>query len=313
VIRFVYRRLLTLLPVLLIIVFISFLLVNVMPGDPAALVAGETATPEQLAQTRERLGLDESVPKQFVDYVGRLVTLDFGTSLMSGQSVRTSIAETLPKTLSLLALSLTLAVILGVGAGTLAALYRGRLIDRVISWICAVGIALPPFVFGMVLLIPFAVNRSWFPAVGYASTSEGVGTWLRHLVLPALALSLSAATELARQTRGAMVDTLEQDYIRSGTAIGLSKASIVAKHAMKNAGIPIITVLGLQVGRLLGAAILVEQIFAIPGFGSLAFLGVVNHDLPVIQGVVLVSGVVILLANLLVDVSYGYFNPSLRR
>jgi peptide/nickel transport system permease protein len=203
-------------------------------------------------------------------------------------------------------------LLIGVPAGVLAALHRGRLVDRLVTLVSSALMAIPPFVFALVLVIVFALDRSWFPAGGYVPPSDGILEWARHLILPAFTLALASSAELARQIRGALADTMEEDFIRSSHARGLSRRSVVGKHAAKSAAIPVVTVLALQIPRLLGGAVVVELIFALPGFGYLALDAVQARDVPVVQGVVLVSGIVIIFTNLLADLSYGYFNPKVR-
>jgi peptide/nickel transport system permease protein len=222
------------------------------------------------------------------------------------------ISAALPVTLSLALISLVLAVALGVVGGTWAALRRGRFVDRAVTAASAVIQAVPPFLVGLALVIFFAVDRSWLPATGYVHFGDDPWEWFRHLLLPAFTLALASAAELARQTRGAMVDTLEQDHIRATRAKGLPERWVIGKHAAKNAAPLVVTVLGLQVGRILGGAVVVELIFVLPGFGALALSAVGARDVVLIQGVVLVSAVFVLVANLAVDVSYGYFNPKTR-
>lgn len=312
-IRVVARRLAATIPTLVLVMLATFLLLELMPGDPAATIAGDQANEQTIARLREQLGLNDPLANRFGTYLADIARGDLGTSLLTGREVLTSITEALPPTLSLAAISLAMALVMAFAGGITAALRRNGLVDRVVSALSAVALAVPPFVVALALVVPLAVNRDLFPATGYADLADGLWPWLRHLLLPAFALSLNSAAELARQVRGAVVDTLEQDFITTSRASGLSQASVVVKHALKNSALPIVTVFGLQVGRVLGSAVVVEKVFAIPGFGTLAYTAVLQRDLPMIQGVVLVSAVVVLAVNLLVDLSYPYFNPKLRR
>jgi peptide/nickel transport system permease protein len=310
--RFVGRRLMVSLPVLVIVVLVSFLLIDVMPGDAARVLAGERATEQDVAAARAQLGLDDPLPARFGSYVADVVGGDLGTSLFTGRGVWESIAEAAPPTASLLAVGMLMALLLGGTFGTAAAVLRDTWVDRGVSGLAALFTAVPPFVIALLLIAPLALDRSIFPSTGYADAADGLGEWLRSITLPAFCLALPAAAELARQTRGALVDALDEDFVRTARAAGIGEVSVVGKHALKNAGVPIVTVAGLQVGRFLGSALVVEQVFAIPGFGSLAYSAVTNQDVPLIQGIVLVSGIVVLLSNLAVDVTYGYLNPEMR-
>jgi peptide/nickel transport system permease protein len=297
--RLVARRLVAMIPLLLGVVLVTMLLLQLMPGDPAAILAGDNATPEAISQIRTDLHLDEPI-------------WDLGNSPVSGNSVRSRISVALPITLSLAGVALLFSVVVGVGFGTMAALNQGKRADRVVTAGSSVVQAVPPFVVGLILVIPFAVDRSWFPTSGYVKLGESPSDWFKHLFLPAVTLALGPAAELARQTRAALVDVLEQDFIRVTRAKGLPEHLVIGKHAAKNALTPVVTVFGLQVGRILGGAVVVETIFGLPGFAALALSAVSTRDVVLIQGVVLVSAVFMLVANLLVDVSYGYFNPKVR-
>jgi len=312
VVRLIARRLLFVVPILLFVSVGVQLLLDVAPGDAATTVAGEFATPEQIAETRVRLGLDRPFIVRYVDYLAGLVRLDAGESLVSSEPVFHRIGETLSVTLSLVLVAMIIGVMVGISGGVLAALRRGSWIDHMISWCAAVALAVPPFVFGLALVVPLALDRSWLPATGYSSLSDGTWEWLRHLLLPALALALKPAAELMRQMRGALVDTMEQDFIRASRAKGLSELAVVGRHGLRNSAAPVLTILGLQLGRMLGSAVVVEKVFAMPGFGALSFDSVLSHDAPVIQGVVLVGAVIVLLSNLAVDIVSSLLNPKLR-
>jgi peptide/nickel transport system permease protein len=310
--RLVARRAITTVPALLGVMLVALLLLELMPGDPAEIMAGENATPEAVEAIRQDLRLDDPLWERFGRYVGGVVQGDLGESPGSHTPVWGRISAALPVTLSLAGMSLLFAVLVAVPAGTWAALRRGRAPDRVVTTAASVVQAVPPFVVGLLLVITFAVNQSWLPAGGFIPLEEDPWEWFRHLILPAGALSLAAAAELARQTRGSLVDTFEQDYIRALRAKGLRERWVVGKHAAKNAATPVVTVLGLQVGRILGGAVVVEFIFGMHGFGALALNAVVTRDIVLIQGVVLVGAIAVLLANLAVDIFYGYLNPKAR-
>jgi peptide/nickel transport system permease protein len=310
--KFVARRLVAMIPILLGIILVTLLLLELMPGDPAEIMAGEQATPEAVELIRKDLRLDQPLWERFVDYSVGVVQGDLGRTPISGITVWSRMEAALPITLALGLVTMTFVVILGISGGVLSALRQGRFADRAVTAAAAVVQAIPPFVVGLALVIVLAVDRSWFPTNGYVKFGEDPYEWFRHLVLPALTLALRPAAEIARQTRGALVDTMEQDYIRASRAKGLPELLVVGKHAAKNAATPVVTVLGLQVGAIVGGAVIVELIYGLPGFGALALNAVVTRDLVLIQGVVLISALFTLAANLAVDVSYGYLNPKVR-
>jgi peptide/nickel transport system permease protein len=310
--RFVAQRLLTVIPLIVLVMLAVFILVDLAPGDAATVIAGDTASPERIAQIRADLGLDRPWWHRFADFLGGLVHGDLGTSPISNQSVTESVTQRLPITASLLVLATLFAVLIGCVAGTVAALHRNGIVDRVVNGAAALLMALPGFVVGIILVLSFALEFPLFPATGYATIGEGMSTWLYYMTLPALALSGVPAAQIARQTRGALIDALEEDYIRTARAKGLRARWVLGKHAAKNAAVPVITILGVLVGALIGGAVIIERVFAIPGLGSLSVEAVLNRDLPTLQGVVLVSAVAVIFLNLLVDISYGYFNPQVR-
>ena len=311
--RFMAQRVLLAVPVIVLVSLFVFLLLDLLPGDAAVAIAGENATPEQIADTRERLGLDLPLPERFWDWFTAALHGDLGTSLYTGQSVGGAVAERLPVTASLAVVALLMAVVVGVPLGALAATRPGSRVDRVVGVAGSLAMALPPFVIALVLVVVFAIRLAVLPATGYESIADGgVGVWLSHLLLPAVAVAALLGAELARQTRGALLDALSQSYVRTARARGLKPLSVVGKHALKNAAAPVVTVLALQAGHVLGAAVTVEFVFAMPGFGSLAVDAVNQRDVPMIQGVVFTSALVVLVANLLADLAYGYLNPKLR-
>ncbi len=311
--RFMASRLLTVVPMLLILTVIVFLLVEIAPGDPAAIIAGADASPEAIEAVRQRLGLDQPVWQQYLSYVWNALHGDLGTSFATNEPVTDVIARRLPRTLSIGLFAMLMVVILSIPLGMIAAVKRDSLYDRLLTGSSVFLLAIPPFVLAAILVKWFALGGlQFFPPTGYAPMSDGMGEWLLYATLPAIAIATISLAELTRQARGSMIEALEQDYIRTARAKGLSKMALVCKHAAKNASVPYITMLGLNVGRVVGAAVIIEAIFNIQGFGQLGVTAVINRDIPTMQGVVLVSGVIVLFVTLLVDISYGYLNPRIR-
>ncbi len=309
---YLIRRILAAIPILILVGLITFLLIHLTPGDPAAVVAGENASLEAIEAARHRLGLDQPFLVQFWHWLRAVSVGDLGTSFTSGRPVTELIFDRMPITLSLTAGSTLIGVGLAVPLGVFAAIKRGSYLDRITIFGTSLGIAAPEFFIGLLLVLIVALNWGWLPATGYIPFSEDPVEYFRRLALPSLTLGLGVAAELARQVRGAMIDVLSRDYIQTARAKGLSTLSIIVKHGLKNAAIPVVTVLGLQIRRLLGGAVIVEQIFAMNGVGSLAVRAVFLRDLPVLLGVALTTAIVVLFVNLLVDMSYGYFDPKVR-
>lgn len=309
----VVLRLAGIVPTLLLVSVLVFGLILLIPGDPAVTLAGESASPERVAEIQEQLGLNEPLVNQYLDWVGGVVQFDLGTSLFSTLPVWEAISNRLPATLSLAAVTLFFSILFGVSVGTLAALRPGSILDRVATVGASLGVAVPNFWLGLVLIVAFAVDRRLLPAGGYESIADGGWwNWLKYLILPAIALGAAASAEIARQTRSTLAAVLHQDYIRTARAKGLPPLKVYGKHAMKNAAIPVVTVIGVQVGRLVGGTVVIEQAFSIPGVGSLAYQSVFAGDIPIVQGVVLIAAVAVLLSNFLVDMTYEYFNPKMR-
>jgi peptide/nickel transport system permease protein len=310
--RFAGRRLLAVIPLLLILTFVAYVLVDLIPGDAAASVAGEQASPEELESIRTYLGLDDPLPVRYARFLGNVAQGDLGSSIINSQPVSETITRRLPVTVSLVIVTLLLIIVVAVPLGTLAALRPNGVFDRGVTIVAGIVLSVPSFVMGLVLVTYLALNRSWFPATGYQPLAEGVFGWLQHLILPAIALALHPIAELTRQTRGAMREILDEDYVRTARAYGLRGSAIVSKWAGKNAAITVVTVLGLMAGRLIGGAVVVESIFNLPGVGTLAIDAVTARDISMIQGIVLLAGVVVIIVNLLVDLSYAWFNPRVR-
>jgi len=290
-----------------------FSLDTLLPGDPAQALAGESASAADIERMRTQLGLDRPAAERYLNWAQQTVRGDFGKSLFSSQSVYEEIAARLPVTLSLMGLALCWGVLAGMAMGVLAALHRRGAIDRAIVIISSLGVALPNFWVGLLLVLAFAITAPWFPATGYVPFGEDPAGWLRHLVLPAAALALAPAAEVTRQMRGSVIELLQRDFVRTAIAKGLPRRSVIGKHVLKNTGVTIATVAGIQVSVLLGGSVVIEQVFGLPGVGGLLVQSVQARDLPIVQGLVLVTTVMILAANVLVEWSYGYFNPRVRR
>jgi peptide/nickel transport system permease protein len=306
------RRLLAVIPLLFIVTIIVFGLILLVPGDPAVTLAGENATEERIDEIRSELGLDDSVLEQYGRWLGDAVQGDLGTSLYSSSSVVELISPRFSTTVVLAAGALVVALLVGIPAGMVAAARQGSWIDRLVTLGATAGVALPSYFLAMLLVLFFAIRNPWLPATGYVPFGDDPWLWFKGLILPSIALGSSGAAVVARQLRSALIDVFHQDYVRTARAKGLRPTKVVMKHSLKNAAIPLVTVLGLQVSFLLGGTVVIEQIFGIPGLGQLAVTAVTEGDLPVIQGIVIVATLVVVAANLVVDVLYGYLNPKVR-
>ena len=310
---FLLRRILGLLPILFFAAMITFLLVYLTPGDPAIAMAGEFATPERIAEIREEMGFNDPFLVQFWSWASGAFTGDLGTSLFNTTPVSELVLNRMPVTLSLTLLAVLLSVVIGVPLGLVAGMRKNSLADRVLTILASLGIATPHFWIGTMLVLFFALRMGLLPATGYVPFTRDPWDWLLHMLLPAVALAAGTIAEIARQTRSGTIQVLERDHIRTARAMGVRTRKVVGKHVVKNAAIPVVTVLGVQVAHLLGGAVVVEQVFALPGLGQLLITSVLQRDIPVIQGVVLMTAVIVVLVSLLVDLSYGYLNPKVRQ
>lgn len=310
--RLIGRRLVLMIPILFLVSLMVFSLVLLVPGDPALTLAGENATVEQVEQIRDRLGLNDPLPQQYARWLGKVVRGDLGSSLFSSQPVTDAIAQRFPPTLSIAFGAVIVSLVVGVPAGILSAVFQGRAPDRAIGLGAASALAMPNYFVAMLLVLVFAIRNPWVPATSYVPLGEDPVAWAKHLVLPWFATGLSSAAVLARQLRSALIGVLGQDYVRTARAKGLRGRRVILKHGLKNAAVPAVTVLGTQIAFVLGGSVIIEQVFGISGLGQLAIRSVVDGDLPIIQGVVLTSTLVVLFTNLLVDLAYGYFNPKVR-
>ncbi|MET0133039.1 MAG: ABC transporter permease [Kibdelosporangium sp.] len=310
--RMVIRRVGGGLLVLWLVSLLTFLMVQLIPGDPAEVIAGDNASVADVDRIREQLGLNEPVVEQYLSWLGGVLHGDFGDSLFTGRPVTSTILDAAPPTLALAVTAVVLAVLIGVGAGVVAGLRQGSWLDRFISTIATLGIAMPSFWVAMLLVSVFSLSLKWLPATTYVPMSSGFGAWLSHILIPSIALGLATAAELARHTRGCVADVLTRPYIRTARSRGASTFRLVRRHVLRNAAIPVVTVLGLQTSRLLGGTIVIEAVVGISGLGSLAVNSVLHRDYPVIQGYVLFCAVVVVVINLVVDLAYGWINPKVR-
>jgi peptide/nickel transport system permease protein len=310
---YIARRLLAVVPLVLLISLIVFCMTFLIPGDTArTLAGGMRASPEQVLKVRHQLGLDRPVLSQYWHWLSNALHGNLGTSLYDQSSVAHAIAHRFPITLSMALGALVVIVLLGVPAGIIAGTHPGGTVDRIVTLGTSAAIAIPDFWLGIMLVIIFAVKVHWLPSIGYVSLTTSPVQWARHLLLVWFAMGIAGAAPVARQLRGAMIDVLDQDYIRTAGAKGLPRRTIVYKHALKNAAIAPVTILGIQFAYLLGGTVILEGIFSIPGLGNYFFNGLENKDLPVIQGVMLVIALTFILLNLFVDVLYAYINPKVR-
>ncbi len=309
---FIVRRVASTILVMGIVGVFIFLLLHLSPGDPAAIIAGDNATPDQILAIRRKLGLDDPLPVQFLRWAGGVVQGDLGISIFSNEPVLTLIRQRVEPTLSLAITTISLAVTLAITAGVLAAWNVGTWIDRAVMVLSVLGFSVPVFVVGYILIYVFAIHLGWLPVQGYTPIAEGALPWLRHLVLPSIALGLAYVALIARITRTAMLDVLAEDYIRTAQAKGVASRPLLFKHALKNAGVPIVTIIGIGVALLIGGVVITETVFNIPGIGRLVVDAISKRDYPIIQGVILIFSGVYVIVNLIVDLAYTALDPRIR-
>ena len=311
-VSYILRRILSTVPVMAIVALFVFSLLYIAPGDPAAIIAGDQASPGDIERIRQGLGLDRPFLVQFGSWLWRILHGDLGTSIFTNLPVSSLIAQRIEPTLSLMVLTLVLTIVVAVPLGVLAAWKAGSWVDRTIMAFAVFAFSLPVFVVGYVLAFVFALQFEWLPVQGYTPLADGFWPWLQNLILPALALGCVYIALIARITRASMLEVLQQDYIRTARAKGLDQRSILFVHALKNAAVPIITVIGIGVALLIGGAVVTESVFAIPGLGRLTIDAILRRDYPVIQGIVLMFSFLYVLVNLMVDVTYTLVDPRIR-
>lgn len=308
----VLRRITAALPVLFTVAAAVFLMLRTGFADPAASAAGEAASSAQLAAVRSQFGLDQPIWTQFASWFAAAVRGDLGTSFYFGAPVTELLVRRFEPTVSLAALTLVVAVLVGTPLGIAAAYRQGGLLDQAMMGFAVLGFSVPSFVVAYALVYGFAISLDWFPVQGYAPLSAGAGAWLRHLVLPVFSLAPVYVAVIARMTRASVAETLAEDYVRTARAKGLTPLRILLRHALPNAAAPILTVVGVAIGLLMGGVVVTESVFNLPGLGRLMIDSVVDGDYPVVQGTILVSAVVYLVANLAIDLAYGLFDPRVR-
>ena len=306
------RRVLATIPVMAVVALFVFSLLYIAPGDPAAIIAGDQATPADVERIRASLGLDRPYLVRFGAWVWDIMRGDLGTSIFTNLPVSTMIAQRIEPTLSLMVVTLLLAISLAVPMGVMAAWKQGTVIDRAVMGFAVLGFSVPVFVVGYVLAYVFALELDLLPVQGYTPFARGFWPWLQNLILPAIALGTVYIALIARITRATMLEVLQQDYIRTAKAKGVGQAGMLFMHALKNAAVPIVTVIGIGIALLIGGAVVTESVFAIPGLGRLTVDAILRRDYPVIQGVVLLFSFVYVLVNLVIDLLYTLFDPRIR-
>jgi len=309
---YILRRLLQTVPVMLVVAVFIFLMLRLTPSDPAAIIAGDNATAEQVAQIRSQLGLDQPMLQQFVIWIGKVFHGDFGESFFFKKTVAELIGERIEPTLSLAFFTIVIAVLVAVPLGVLAAHRQGTWIDRLVMGFSVLGFSVPTFVVGYLLIYVFAVWLNWLPVQGYQHISEGIWGWAERLILPALTLSVIYVALIARMTRASVLEVLSEDYIRTARAKGQIERKVLFRHALRNAAVPIVTVIGLGIALLIGGVVVTESLYTIPGLGRLTVDAVLARDYPTIQAVILLFSFTYVMINLAVDLTYTLLDPRIR-
>jgi len=309
---YIVRRILATIPVVTVVAILAFLLLRLTTGDPAAIIAGDSATTQQVAEIRVKLGLERPLVEQFVIWVGRIVRGDFGESYFFKKTVAELIRDRLEPTAALAVCTIMLAVVLAVPLGVLAAAQRGTWIDRVVMGFSVLGFSVPVFVIGYALIYLFAVELAWLPVQGYQRLADGFGGFLERLILPSSTLAVIYVALIARITRASVLEVLGADHVRTARAKGLGNTTVLLRHVLRNAAVPIVTVIGLGVALLIGGVVVTESVYGIPGLGRLTVDAVLARDYPTVQAVILLFSVVYVMINLLVDLTYTFLDPRIR-
>jgi len=309
---FLARRLLATIPVMAIVAVLVFSMLRMTPGDPASIIAGAAATSADVAGIREKLGLDRPIVEQFAIWIGNLLHGDFGESFFFKKTVASLIADRVGPTLALATITMILSISIAVPLGVVAAYKQGTWIDRVVMGFSVLGFSVPVFVIGYALIYVFAIELAWLPVQGYQPIREGLWGFLSRLILPSLTLSVIYIALIARITRTSVLEVLGEDYIRTARAKGLPRSTVLMRHALRNAAVPIVTVIGIGVALLIGGVVVTESVYSIPGLGRLTVDAVLARDYPTVQAVILLFSVVYVLLNLLVDVAYTFLDPRIR-
>lgn len=309
---YIVRRLIATIPVMVVVALFVFLLLHLTPGDPAAVIAGDDASPAEIEGVRRKLGLDRPIWEQFGIYVSNLLRGDLGTSIFSNMPVLTLVKQRLEPTIVLALATLAVAVIFAIPMGVLAAWKARSFVDRFVMGFSVLGFAVPVFLFGYVLIYIFAIHLRWLPVQGYRPLATGLDETLRSIALPAFALGMTYMALIARITRASMLEVLSEDYIRTARAKGVAQKSILLRHALKNAAVPIVTVIGIGLALLISGVVITETVFNIPGLGRLTVDAILKRDYPIIQGLIILFTGAKVLVNLAIDLSYTFFDPRIR-
>jgi peptide/nickel transport system permease protein len=314
---YIVRRVLLALFCLLMVTIVVFFSMRLLPGDPIIIYVGQsqqlsTLTEEGMQKLRQEFGLDKPVLVQYFNWVSGVVRLDFGNSIVYNQPVGYLLRQRYPVTINLGLEAFTISTVLGIIAGVLAAVRRGRWADRIVTPLSYIGITVPVFWLGILMIYFFGLRLNWLPIIGYTSPFEDLGMNLKQAIMPVICLSIGALAGIARQARSSMLEVVRQDYIRTAWSKGLRERIVIIKHALKNSLIPVITVLGLQLGFILGGSVIVETVFSIPGIGYLMVSSIFSQDYAVVQATTLVFAIVVVFANLIVDIAYGWLDPRIQ-
>jgi peptide/nickel transport system permease protein len=309
---YLLRRILAAVPVMGVVALFVFLLLRITPGDPAAILAGDTATPEQLARIRTSLGLNEPLYQQFFTWIGKLLHGDLGTSLISNVPVLQMIGQRVEPSISIALCTITLSILVAVPLGVIAAWKHGTWIDRFVMGLSVLGFSVPVFVIGYVLIQIFAIDLRWVPVQGFQSISKGFGLFFPRIILPTVSLSFIYIALIARMTRAAMLDVLGEDYVRTARAKGIAETGVLLRHALRNAAVPVITVIGSGFALLISGVVVTESVFNVPGIGRLTVDAVLARDYPVIQAMILLTSLIYVGVNLLIDLAYTVLDPRIR-